>query len=84
MEVEVFAEGVDGHDDPWEAFGKSERGAHEFQEAFMRDAAEVLEQISVVPEVVDKCCCGDASFKKKRQLQSACRGNIQPCVGGVR
>ena len=29
MEVEVFAEGVNGHDDPGQTFGKSERGTHE-------------------------------------------------------
>jgi hypothetical protein len=51
MEVQVLAEGVDRHDDAGQALGQTERGAQVFQQAFVRDAAQVLEQVAVETEV---------------------------------
>ena len=51
MEVEVLAEGVDRHDDAGQALGQVERGAQVFEQAFVRQAAQVLEQVAVEAEV---------------------------------
>ena len=44
VEVEVFAEGVDGHDHARRAFGQTERGALELGQAAVGDAAEFLDE----------------------------------------
>ena len=49
--IEVFAEGVDRHDDAGHAVGQVERGAQVFEQALVRDAAQILEQVAVVAEV---------------------------------
>ena len=51
MEVEVLAEGVDGHDDAGQAVGQVEHGALIFGQALVGDAAHILEQIPVVAKV---------------------------------
>jgi hypothetical protein len=40
MEVEVFAEGVEGEDDGWMGVGQVEGGAEEFGEALVGEGAE--------------------------------------------
>ncbi len=49
--VEVFAKGVDRHDDAGQALGQVQRGAEVFEEALVRDGAEVFEQVAVIAEV---------------------------------
>jgi len=44
VEVEVFAEGVDGHDHARRAFGQTERCALELGQAAVGDAAEFLDE----------------------------------------
>jgi hypothetical protein len=51
MEVEVLAEGVDGHDDAGQAVGQVEHGALIVGQALVGDAAHILEQIPVVAKV---------------------------------
>gem|GEM_PF-2329491 len=51
VEVEVFAEGMNGHDDARRAFGQTERGALELGQAAVGDAAEFLDEPAVEPEV---------------------------------
>ena len=51
VEVEVLAEGVDGHDDAGQALGQVERGAQIFEQALVGEAAQVLEQVAVEAEV---------------------------------
>jgi hypothetical protein len=51
MKVEVFAEGVNGHDDAGHAVGLVQGDAHDIADAFVRDAAEVFKQISMVTEI---------------------------------
>jgi len=51
VEVEVFAEGVDGHDDAGRALGQAERGALELGQAAVGDAAEFLDEPAMEPEV---------------------------------
>ena len=51
MEVEVFAEGVDGHDHARRAFGQTERGTLELGQAAVGDAAELLDEPAVEPEI---------------------------------
>ncbi len=43
MEVEVFPERMDGHDDAGDTTGQTQSGLHEFKQALVGDAAEVLE-----------------------------------------
>ena len=45
VKVEVLAEGVDGHDDAGQPVGKVEGGAQVFEQALVRDAAQILEQL---------------------------------------
>ncbi len=49
--IEVLAKGVDRHDDAGQAVGQVQRGAQVFEEALVRDAAEVFEQVAVIAEV---------------------------------
>ena len=51
MEVQVLAEGVDRHDDAGQAVGQVQRGAQVFEQALVRQAAQVLEQVAVEAEV---------------------------------
>ena len=51
MEVEVFAEGVNGHDDAGHALRLFQGDAHDITDTLLGDAAEVFEQIAVVPEI---------------------------------
>ncbi len=51
MEVQVLAEGVAGHDNTGQDLGQAERGAQVFDQALVRDAAEVLEQVAIEAEV---------------------------------
>jgi len=39
---------VDGHDDAGQPVGKVEGGAQVFEQALVRDAAQILEQVPVV------------------------------------
>ena len=51
MEIEVFAEGVEGHDDAGDALGAGQGGAEVFLEAFMGEGAEALEEVAVALEI---------------------------------
>ena len=51
MEVQVLAEGVDRHDDAGQPLGQVEGGAQVFEQALVRQAAQVLEQVAVEAEV---------------------------------
>ena len=42
VEVQVFTEGVDGHDDARHALGHARRRAQELHQALVGDAAEIL------------------------------------------
>ena len=66
VEVQILAEGVNGHDDAGDAFGQAQARAQKLDQALVGDAAEVFEQIAVVAEVRrsilgmpnTKCRCG--------------------------
>ena len=51
VEVQILAEGVNGHDDAGDAFGQAQARAQKLDQALVGDAAEVFEQIAVVAEV---------------------------------
>ena len=51
VEIEVFAEGVEGHDDAGDALGAGQGGAEVFLEAFMGEGAEALEEVAVALEI---------------------------------
>jgi len=51
MEVQVLAEGVDRHDDAGQPLGQVEGVAQVFEQALVRQAAQVLEQVAVEAEV---------------------------------
>ena len=51
MEVQILAEGVDRHDDAGQALGQVEGGAQVFEQALVRDAAQILEKVTVEAEV---------------------------------
>lgn len=51
MEVEVFAKGVNGHDDARDALGQAERGALELGEAGVGDAAQFFDEPAMKPEI---------------------------------
>jgi hypothetical protein len=51
VKIQILAEGVDCHDDTGQAVGQVERGTQVFEQALVRDAAQILEQVPVVPEV---------------------------------
>ena len=52
MEIQVLAEGVNGHDDAGDAFWHSAQArAQKLDQALVGDAAEIFEQIAVVAEV---------------------------------
>ena len=51
MEVEVFTEGVNGHDDAGHPIGLVQGDAHDIADALMCNTAEVFEQIAVVTEI---------------------------------
>ena len=51
MEVEVFAEGMNGHDDAGRALGQPERGAMELGQAAVGDAAEFLDEPAMKSEI---------------------------------
>lgn len=51
VEVEVFAEGIDGHHDAGDALGQAQRGALELGQAVVGDAAEFLDEPAVEAEV---------------------------------
>ena len=51
MEVEVLPESMNGHNDTGHALGLIQRCAHDITNAFVRDPAEVFEQIAVITEI---------------------------------
>ena len=51
VEVEVFAEGMNGHDDAGRALGQPERGAMELGQAAVGDAAEFLDEPAMKSEI---------------------------------
>jgi hypothetical protein len=51
VEVEVFAEGMNGHDDARRALGQAECGALELGQAGVGDAAEFLDEPTMKAEV---------------------------------
>lgn len=51
MEVEVFAEGVERHDDAGDAFGAVQGGAEVLGEALMREGAKAFQEAAVALEV---------------------------------
>ena len=51
MKVEILPKGVNGHDDAGHTLGLVQSGAHDIPDAFVRDAAEVFEQVPMVTEV---------------------------------
>ena len=51
VEVEVFAEGVDGHDAAGRALGQAQRGAMELGQAPVGDAAEFLDEPAMKSEI---------------------------------
>ena len=51
VEVEVFAEGMNGHDDACRALGQAERGALKLGQAPVGDAAEFLDKPAMKPEI---------------------------------
>ena len=70
MKVEIFAEGVDRHDDGWNAIVRrvanavrvAERITQKVTHALMRDAAELLEQLSVKLHWTGKGQLGTGTF----------------------
>ena len=51
VEVQILAEGLNGHDDAGDAFGQAQARAQKLDQALVGDAAEVFEQIAVIAEV---------------------------------
>jgi hypothetical protein len=51
MEVEVLPESMNGHNDTGHALGLIQRCTHDITNAFVRDPAEVFEQIAVITEI---------------------------------
>ncbi len=49
--IEVFAIGVNRHDDAGNALGQVQCGAQVFKETLVRDPAQVLEQVAVIAQV---------------------------------
>jgi len=49
--VEVFTVGVNRHDDAGDALGQIECCTQVFEQALVRDAAQILEQVAVVTEI---------------------------------
>ena len=52
VEVEVLAERMNGHDDTRRALGQAKRGALELGQAAVGDAAEILDEPAMEPEVL--------------------------------
>ena len=51
MEVEIFTEGVDRHDDGWDAVRLAKRITQKIAHALMRDTTELLQQSAMKSKV---------------------------------
>ena len=51
VKIKVFAKRVDAHDDAGKAVGLVQGGLHVFQQAFVGDAAVILEQGAIEAEI---------------------------------
>jgi len=63
VKIEILAEGVDAHDDAGKAVGLVQGCLHVFQQAFVGDAAVILEQGAIEAEPTE----GRPADAKRRQ-----------------